>query len=132
MGSLVSSGFGVFNNVFYPITFMYLLRKRAGPLSQPQGTLSKLLDIIILVMGVFTMIFGIQGSLNSLMSKLNAAAAGLLPEEGEVIRTNKTTTTTTTTTTFTTTSGLDADDVLATATALTMTTLGKMLSVFST
>eukprot|EP00929_Paragymnodinium_shiwhaense_P094395 TRINITY_DN5493_c0_g2_i1.p1 TRINITY_DN5493_c0_g2~~TRINITY_DN5493_c0_g2_i1.p1 ORF type:complete len:575 (-),score=93.21 TRINITY_DN5493_c0_g2_i1:293-2017(-) len=72
---LVSSCFGVLNNMFYPVAFMYALRKTAGAKARHQAAWKPFLHGALILLGLFTMVFGIMGSYDSLERKMNESAS---------------------------------------------------------
>eukprot|EP00929_Paragymnodinium_shiwhaense_P094394 TRINITY_DN5493_c0_g1_i1.p1 TRINITY_DN5493_c0_g1~~TRINITY_DN5493_c0_g1_i1.p1 ORF type:complete len:583 (-),score=89.01 TRINITY_DN5493_c0_g1_i1:410-2158(-) len=87
---LVSSCFGVFNNIFYPVVFMYALRKSAGAKAPEQAAWKPVVHTGLMVLGGFTMIFGVMGSWESLQKKIQENASS----QGMIVASSTTTTTT--------------------------------------
>jgi len=72
--SLVSAVFAVCNNILYPAIFHFYARKKMGILPKNPTTRS-LKYWISVIIGLLVMVFGFKGAMESLLSKLESAAA---------------------------------------------------------
>ena len=66
--SLVSAVFCVCNNIFLPLLFYYMVRKRhiASAIdTEPINVFKRAIHVITVVVGVLTMLFGVKGALAS-------------------------------------------------------------------
>jgi len=69
---LISSVFACLNNVMFPLLFYYLARRKMGDKVADDNTGCKRANhVLILIVGLCVMVFGVQGSLNTLLEKLN-------------------------------------------------------------
>jgi len=69
--SLISAVFCVCNNIFLPIFFFHSLRKKvsaAGLSLEPFPAWKKAFHAFIIIVGMFTMVFGVKGALATLMA----------------------------------------------------------------
>jgi len=77
---LVSSVFACCNNILFPAMFHYFARKKVDTVAK-HATLRQVKYIGSLLVGLCVLIFGFQGSLETLLSKLAAGAAQAKCEE---------------------------------------------------
>jgi len=94
MIGIVSSVFGVCNNIFFPIALFHGAKKFSP--QAPRNPKKLALHSCILLMGLLVLVFGLSGSVSKMMNLLAAEKA-----EMEAARLGTTTTTITTTTTMT-------------------------------
>jgi len=91
--SLISAVFCVCNNIFLPIGFFYMVRKKLAGYEQlePLPGYKVLIHVMIVVFGLFTMIFGVKGALISFSHSAEGSMEGLNETMQEMLSTAATT-----------------------------------------